>query len=305
MTRCTIWLVFVSFALAAVPARAQADWVSGFREAKRAHDAGEWSACMEAAKGVYQVAPEGDRRAGIALLGGRCAARLGTREAYAAFASAAGALLEAGERQELEAVLAALESERAAQQVAARKVVEERERQSAARSVEAERRVEQARRAEEARKDREEAARTSLRPPSPTGGEGAVGSVQASLGMGAVVASGTAYRGHVTAEVRGAWHLGRWRLDVGLGGVVESPAALVVTPGARVFVGPVYVRAALPGFFALDGSGTKAAGLLGGLGGEVGLGAGWFLSLEVDATVWWNAVSVVPVEGRVGLGWGW
>lgn len=62
-----------------------------------------------------------------------------------------------------------------------------------------------------------------------------------------------------------------------------------------------YLRTVLD--FALA-EGDKYWGLGGGAGYGFGLGSGWHFDAEVDATFWPGEVLAVPLEGRVGVRYG-
>jgi hypothetical protein len=263
--------------LAASPAlMAESTWAARYVEARRAFNAGDFATCLQAAKDAYERAAD-DRRRGIAVLGARCAAGAGDRPGFEDWSTRAGDKLSEEERRRLEELLAS-------PPLSSGEVQVEREQSGDV-----------------------EPARSTPALTQETVAEPAthVGSIWTSLGLGTVLVSGTAYRAHASIELGGAWHLGPARIDLALAETVEPPLALYVRPGLRAFLGPVYGRLAYQFASALDSSGVRSHGALFGLGGIVRLGGAWFMTLEADVSVWFSAISVVPVEGRAGLGWAW
>ena len=96
----------------------------------------------------------------------------------------------------------------------------------------------------------------------------------------------------------------RWdwvQLDLGLAVLVEEPVAFLGRPGVRFHVGPAFFRIAGQ---LLASSAVVTGGVLAGAGGQIAVGGGWYAFGEFDASLWPSAISQVPMEFRLGVGYG-
>ena len=100
----------------------------------------------------------------------------------------------------------------------------------------------------------------------------------------------------LAAQLRFDW----FRADLGLSLTVEEPVAVVLRSGLRADLGPAYFRTGYQ-FLATP---LLASGWLFAFGGEVPLPSDWFLVAEVDASLWFQQPDVVPLEGRLGVRYG-
>lgn len=127
-----------------------------------------------------------------------------------------------------------------------------------------------------------------------------VAQVSLTGGAGFMRARGETLRTHGSLEVLGGFRPLRWlQADLGLAVSVESPVAVLLRPGVRLRMThvPVFLRVAAQ--VALRPS--TLGGVLFGAGGEVPLGAGVSLGIEMDAALWPSDPSLIPVEFRLGV----
>jgi len=120
------------------------------------------------------------------------------------------------------------------------------------------------------------------------------------LSEGVMMFDGEPFRGKVGLELLPSLDFRWWKVDLGLALVLEPPVAFVLRPGVRFAVSVFYVRPAFQ--FLL--SPITTTGMLFGLGAEIPLGRGWALMTEFDVSVWFQALGVVPLDGRLGVSYG-
>ena len=106
------------------------------------------------------------------------------------------------------------------------------------------------------------------------------------------------YRTHIGLELTPALRFSWLRVEVATSLVVEPPVAVLLRPGLRFDVGPVYLRAALQVAVTPD----VLVGWLAGLGRDLPIGRGWALFAELDGGMLTGAVGTV--EARVGAAYG-
>jgi hypothetical protein len=324
------------------PLHAQPAWVAHYKSAKRAHDGQFWAACRQSAAAGFPLAPvdrqpgfavlgarcaarEGDRTS-FDFFVSAAGDRLHTLERQRL--DALLSRLEAEREADRQATLAreAQETRRkmdARQAALALKAREVRRKEEARQDEETRRaRVDAARHAEatgeakEGRKQEEthqtQAAREvveTLTPPAPTthratrSTSGPAADLRLSLACGPVFADKGPYLSHANTELLAGWRASRLlRLDLAAALTLESPIAVTLRPGLRLFTGPVYWRAAYQWLATLEGDALRTSGALLGLGGEWNWSRRWFMAWEVDMSLWLSAISVVPIEGRLGIG---
>lgn len=129
-----------------------------------------------------------------------------------------------------------------------------------------------------------------------------IGHVAITAGEGLLAADNKVRRTHVTLEALGGvrWQKVSWlQFELGIAVAPEGPAMVLLRPGVRMYVGriPVFLRVAGQAMVTP----VVAGGMLVGVGGNVPLGKGFSLPLEVDASLWPSAIRRVPVEFRAGL----
>ncbi|MFH1531722.1 MAG: PEGA domain-containing protein [Pseudomonadota bacterium] len=124
-----------------------------------------------------------------------------------------------------------------------------------------------------------------------------------SLAEGIMFAGDTTARSGITATLSTwlEWGWFRWE-PVSVGVSFEGANAVTLGTGAawKVIAG-FYFRTM---FDVAIAGGRTYWGLLGGAGYVFELGSGWSLSAEVDATFWPGDALGVPLEARVGVGYG-
>ena len=117
---------------------------------------------------------------------------------------------------------------------------------------------------------------------------------------GALMFEGTAYRGKVGLELMPSLDFGWFGVDLGAAVVVEPPVAFLLRPGVRFRLSVFYFRPALN--FLLTPITTSGA--LFAVGAEIPIGASFRFVAEFDASLWFQAVGVVPLDGRLGVSYG-
>lgn len=121
-----------------------------------------------------------------------------------------------------------------------------------------------------------------------------------SVGEGFVGYGGSVWRSHVSLELVPSARFGWFGLELGATVFVEPPVAVLFRPGARFQFGIPYLRLSFP--FLVTPALTTGAML--GVGGDFRVSGSWRIFLEADTTLWFEAISVVLVEGRVGFSYG-
>ena len=100
----------------------------------------------------------------------------------------------------------------------------------------------------------------------------------------------------LAAQLRFDW----FRAELGLSLTAEEPVVVILRPGGRADLGPVYVRSCLQ-FVTTP---IVTSGWLFAFGGEIPLPSDWFLVAELDASIWFQEPGVIPLEGRMGVRYG-
>ena len=121
------------------------------------------------------------------------------------------------------------------------------------------------------------------------------------LSEGALFTGGDTLRTNVGLEPAVALRWAWFRLELAGALTLESPVSFVLRPGVRAdLFGPLFLRAA----YQLLTTPVVTSGALFGLGGDIGLGNGWSLVAELDGGLWFADTGVVPLEGRLGVRYG-
>ncbi len=125
-----------------------------------------------------------------------------------------------------------------------------------------------------------------------------------SVGGGFVRSAGQTLRTHVTIEAGARLRISglEWlRPDLSVAMAPEYPAMVLVRPGLRWYAGtwPLFVRTAGQAMVVP----TRAGGVLVGVGADIPVWRGLGLLVECDGSLWPSALSFVPVEFRVGVGY--
>ena len=117
---------------------------------------------------------------------------------------------------------------------------------------------------------------------------------------GGVFLDGDVFRSHVELELNAG--LVFLRLDwlalvLGAAATVEAPVSVILRPGVRFELRPVYFRAAAqlvatPGF---------QGGVFVGLGAELPFSGSWYGFVEADVSVWPAVIELVELQGRLGV----
>ncbi len=128
--------------------------------------------------------------------------------------------------------------------------------------------------------------------------------VSLSAGMGFVHYQGKTARTHANIEAGVGLRIPSlpWlRPDLSLAASVEAPWMVLVRPGIRWHAGswPVFVRTAGQAMLAP----VPAGGVLVGLGADIPILERLALLIEADVSLWPSALSLVPIEFRVGGGY--
>ena len=122
-----------------------------------------------------------------------------------------------------------------------------------------------------------------------------------SLSEGFVAYDGTIHRSNVGLELLPTVRPLPWfGVDLGIAVTVEAPVAAFLRPGVRFHFEPMYARAAIATMLTP----VVTAGFFAGLGAEVRLTGTWRLFFELDVQVWFETINIIPVDGRIGVVYG-
>lgn len=119
---------------------------------------------------------------------------------------------------------------------------------------------------------------------------------------GLVHVGGETWRTNVELELTGELDLGwvglGWlRASLGAGVTVEEPASLLLRPGVRFDLDPVFIR---PAALLLVAPAFHAGAYL-GVGGELPFGAGWYGKVEAGWALWPEKIELIDVQLRLGV----
>ena len=120
------------------------------------------------------------------------------------------------------------------------------------------------------------------------------------IGEGLAVYDEEVYRSKVSLELLPSFHIAWFRADLAVTVLVEPEMAVILRPGARFAGGMFYSRVA----FQAVVTPVLTTGLLLGAGMELELGKSWSLMAELDISLWFEALAVVPLEARLGVSYG-